>query len=87
MTKAVVGLWGKSLAVRVPADVARAIGLVDGEAVNVETINGDIVIRRDEAKAIRKRDALRAVEEIREARKGVRLDGLSIRAMIDEGRR
>ena len=88
MTKALVGKWGKSLAVRVPADVARLAGLTDGEAVEIEAIGGDsIVIRRGEAGAARRRRAERAAADIREARRGVRLDGLSIRELIDEGRR
>ncbi len=86
MTKAIVGTWGKSLAVRVPADVARIAGLSDGEAVEVESIDGNIVIRRDEAKLAKRQDALAAAEAIIAARKGVRLDGLSIRDLINEGR-
>lgn len=87
MTKATIGIWGKSLAVRVPADVARLAGLSEGEAVEIETRDGDIVIRRDGANAQRRRRALEAVAAIRELRKGHRLDGISIRELIDEGRK
>lgn len=87
MTKATIGTWGKSLAVRVPADVARLAGLTDGESVEIETVDGDIVIRREEAKAAGARQAAEAVAAIKELRKGYRLDGISIRELIDEGRK
>lgn len=86
MTKAIVGTWGKSLAVRVPADVARLTGIVDGEEVEIEEIDGAIVIRRDEARSARQQQALAAAEAIMKMAKGHRLDGLSIRELIDEGR-
>lgn len=43
MTHVIVGKWGKNLAIRVPFDVARASGLSDGEEVEIETQDGDIV--------------------------------------------
>lgn len=86
MTQAIVGKWGKSLAIRVPLDVARAVGLTDGESVEIESVNGDIQIRRSAARAEARRDAMAAIEEILEASKGHRLDGLTIRELIDEGR-
>ena len=60
MTKAKIGTWGKSLAVRVPADVVRLAGLSDGEAVEIEWVDGNILMRRDDAKSARQRDALAA---------------------------
>jgi antitoxin MazE len=86
MTKAIVGTWGKSLAVRIPADVARIAGLRDGEAVDIEAVDGKIVMQPDEEKAARRQRVLAAAEAIIAARKGVRLDGLSIRDLINEGR-
>ena len=41
-----VGKWGKNLAVRFPADVARELGLHEGEQVEIETEGDAIVIRR-----------------------------------------
>jgi antitoxin MazE len=41
-----VGRWGKSLAIRLPAEIVKAVGLSDGEHVEIETHDGDIVIRR-----------------------------------------
>ncbi len=87
MAQVIVGKWGKSLAVRVPLDVAAAAGLTDGESVEIEAVDGTIVIRRDAAKAEARRNAERAMAEIIEASKGVTLGGLSIRELIDEGRR
>lgn len=46
MPKAIVGRWGKNLAVRFPSDIVEAAGLADGERVDVETRDGEIVIRR-----------------------------------------
>ena len=86
MTKAIIGTWGKSLAVRVPADVARLAGLVEGETVEIEAVDGQVVIRRDEANEVRRRDAMLAAAEIRAERVNYRLDGVSIRELIDEGR-
>ena len=87
MTKATIGTWGKSLAVRVPANVARIAGLSEGESVDIEAVNGDIVIRRDEAKDERRRRAEAAAAAIRAERHKFTLGGLSIRELIDEGRR
>ena len=87
MTKAIVGKWGKSLAIRVPADVARLAGLSDGESVEIEAIEGTVVIRRDEADEAKRRDAIKAAAEIRAERQHFRLDGIAIRELIDEGRR
>ena len=46
MSRAIVGRWGKSLAIRIPGEVAKSAGISDGERVDVEAHDGDIVIRR-----------------------------------------
>jgi antitoxin MazE len=46
MTHAVLGKWGKSLAVRLPHEIASELGLHEGERVEIETASGQIVIRR-----------------------------------------
>ncbi len=46
MTLIRVGRWGKNLAVRVPADIANAAGLREGERVEIGTHEGAIIIRR-----------------------------------------
>ena len=45
MSQVIVGKWGKNLAIRFPGDIAKAVRLKDGERVEVETRNGEIVIR------------------------------------------
>lgn len=46
MSRATVGKWGRSLAVRLPADVAAAAGIREGERVEVEAHGEAVVIRR-----------------------------------------
>jgi antitoxin MazE len=46
VAKVIVERWGKNLAVRLPGQIAKAAGLTDGEHVEIETRDGDIVIRR-----------------------------------------
>jgi antitoxin MazE len=49
MTQAIIGRWGKSLAVRLPGDIAKAAGLGDGERVELLSQNGEVVIRKAES--------------------------------------
>ena len=85
MRLAAIGRWGKNLAVRFPLEIARAAGLSEGEQVEIEARDGDIVIRRPSARA--NADALAAAEEIiRESREHP-LDASTIRELLDEGRR
>jgi antitoxin MazE len=46
MTKVIVGKWGKSLAIRLPSDIAKAVGLSDGERVEVAAQQDSIIVRR-----------------------------------------
>jgi antitoxin MazE len=46
VSQATVGKWGRNLAVRFPGEIAKAVGLCDGERVEIETSDGQIVIRR-----------------------------------------
>ena len=46
MSEVIVGKWGNSLAVRLPGEIVKAARLSDGERVEIETEDGDIVIRR-----------------------------------------
>jgi antitoxin MazE len=41
-----IGKWGKNLAIRFPGEIAKAVGLSDGERVEVETKGDKILIRR-----------------------------------------
>lgn len=45
MLQATVGRWGKNLAVRFPADVAKGAGFGDGERVEVLVQKQEVVIR------------------------------------------
>jgi antitoxin component of MazEF toxin-antitoxin module len=87
MTHVIVGKWGKNLAIRVPFDVVRASGLSDGEEVEIEAQDGDILIRRSAAHAKDRQDAQVAAAEIMAESKMHSLAGLSIRELRDEGRR
>lgn len=87
MSEVIVGKWGKSLAIRVPLDVARAAGLSDGEKVEVEASDGDILIRRDAGRAEGRRVAETAAAEILAAAKQHSLGDISIRDLREEGRR
>jgi len=46
MVQATVGRWGNNLAVRLPGEIVDAIRLRDGERVEIEAQEGEIVIRR-----------------------------------------
>lgn len=88
MTRITVGTWSEELASGVLQDAARAAGLVNGEQVEIEIKDGDIVIRRHAAVSPEARArALAAVERIIENSKGVTLGDITIRELIDEGRR
>lgn len=86
MSHSVVGKWGKNLAIRVPMEVARAAGLTDGEKVEVETQDGDIVIRRGEARGRARQDPEAAAEEIIAESRRHSLGGVSITELLEDGR-
>ncbi len=46
MPHVTVGRWGRNLAIRFPGEVAEAVGLRSGERVEIDSHDGDIVIRR-----------------------------------------
>ncbi|HEX4079416.1 MAG TPA: AbrB/MazE/SpoVT family DNA-binding domain-containing protein [Rhizomicrobium sp.] len=87
MTAVIVGRWGKNLAIRVPTEVARATGLADGEEVEVEMQDRDIVIHRRAAHARARDDAEAAAGEITEESRRYSLGNLSSRELLEEGRR
>jgi len=87
MSHSVVGKWGKNLAIRVPMEIARAAGLTDGEKVEVETQDGDIVVRRREARVRARQAAEVAAEEIIAESRRHSLGGVSIRTLLEDGRR
>jgi antitoxin component of MazEF toxin-antitoxin module len=46
MSRAVIGRWGKNLAIRFPADIANAAGLGDGQRVEIVCSAEEITIRK-----------------------------------------
>ena len=46
MTRAIVGRWGKNLAVRFPAEIADAARLTEGERVEIAAAGDEVVIRK-----------------------------------------
>lgn len=87
MSHTIVGKWGKNLAIRVPMDVARASGLADGETVEIEAIDGDLVVHRRTARAQARQDAQNAADEIIAESRRHSLGDTSIRDLLDQGRR
>lgn len=87
MTQVIVGKWGKNLAIRVPLEIARSAGLNDGEPVEIEEVEGNILIRRSTAHARARADAQAAAAEIIAEAGGYRLGDLSLRDLRDDGRR
>jgi len=84
MSQSTVGKWGKNLAIRVPFEIARAAGLNNGEYVEIETHDGDIVIHRPVAHA--RADARAAAEEIIAESGNYRLGNTIIWELLVEGR-
>ncbi|HXA24782.1 MAG TPA: AbrB/MazE/SpoVT family DNA-binding domain-containing protein [Acetobacteraceae bacterium] len=87
MSQAIVGRWGKNLAIRIPLSVVKATGLNDGERVEIEVQDGDLVIRRPEARARVRSDAEAAAAEIMAESKRYTLGDITIRELLEEGRR
>jgi len=85
MSEVTVGRWGKNLAVRVPMEIAKASGLREGERVQLEARDGDIVIKRPAAPTRAAAEA--AAEEIIRESQGYSLGTITIRELIEEGRR
>jgi antitoxin MazE len=50
MAEAVIGRWGKNLAIRLPAHVAKKAGLGDGERVEIISTDKEVIVRKLPAK-------------------------------------
>lgn len=87
MSRGTVGKWGNNLAIRVPSEIVRASGLSDGERVEIEALDGDILIRRPGARADERNRAEAAAREIIGESRRHSLGEVSIRDLVEEGRR
>jgi antitoxin component of MazEF toxin-antitoxin module len=87
MPAVIVGRWDRNLAIRVPAEVARATGLSAGEQFEVKMQDRDIIVHRRAAQAGARNEAEEAAREIAEESRRYSLGTLSIRELLDEGRR
>jgi antitoxin component of MazEF toxin-antitoxin module len=67
-----------------PGEIVRAIGIADGETVEIEAKDGEIVIRR--AAAGNRADGLAAAEEIIAEARHYSLGDITIRELIEDGR-
>lgn len=87
MNKVTGGVWGESMALGVLQDAGRAAGLIDGERVEIEAKDGDILIRRVRIPLKGSPEALAAAERLIKNSRGVTLGDVTIRELIEEGRR
>jgi len=88
MTWTRVHTWNESEVSELLRDIGRAAGLVDGEPVEIEAKDGQIHIRRVNKTPVKgSPEAFAAVEQLIANSKGHSLAGLSIRELIDEGRK
>ena len=46
MTRAIIGRWGKNLAIRLPSEIAKTAGLGDGQRVEIVSSGDEVVIRK-----------------------------------------
>ena len=46
VSRVIVGKWEKNLAVRLPSEIVRVVGVNSGERLDIEAHNGEIIIRR-----------------------------------------
>ena len=86
MKRVIVGKWGQNLAIRIPFEIVRAANLRDGEDVEIETVDGNILIRRFAARSNNLEQAHRAADEIVADSEGRSLNGVTLRELRDEGR-
>jgi antitoxin MazE len=42
-----ISKWGNSLAIRIPADVAEALGFAEGDQVKIASVDGKLVAERE----------------------------------------
>jgi antitoxin component of MazEF toxin-antitoxin module len=85
MTRATLGRWDKSLAVRFPAEVAKAAGFGEGERIEIIGRRGEIVIRKAPSSALATMFAGKSAEEWRELYAGTAVWGPDMgREIVEE---
>lgn len=53
MTRMKIAKWGNSLAIRIPADVVKELGLTEGGTVDVNALSGGrLELRKDDRRAV-----------------------------------
>lgn len=88
MTRITVHTWNEGEVSDLLRTIGHAAGLVDGEKVEIEAKDGQINIRRARKSAVKgSPEAFAALERIIANSKGRSLAGLSIRELIDDGRK
>jgi antitoxin component of MazEF toxin-antitoxin module len=85
MAKVTIGKWGKNAALRLPVEIMKATGLKIGEEVEVGVAGLKVIVTRPHD--VRRAEAEAAAERIIKRSKGHSLRGLSIRDLINEGRK
>jgi antitoxin component of MazEF toxin-antitoxin module len=71
----------------VPLEIAKETGLTEGEPVEIEVQDGDLMIRRPAAHVRARASAETAAAEIIAESEHYRLGDVSIRSLLEEGRR
>jgi antitoxin MazE len=66
MARATLGVWGKTLAVRIPAEIAETSGFGPGQKIEMVGKRGEIVIRPARPSAIERMFAGKTAEAWRE---------------------
>ena len=61
--RATLGVWGKTLAVRIPAEIVETAGFAPGQKTEVWGQRGEIVIRRQPASPLEAMFAGKSAEE------------------------
>jgi antitoxin MazE len=85
MTRATLGRWGKSLAVRFPAEVAKATGFREGQKIEIIGRRGEIIIRKAPSSALETMFAGKSAEEWRELYAGTAVWGPDVgREIVEE---
>ena len=85
MASAILGRWGKSLAVRLPAEIAEVVGLREGQKLEILQRDREIIIRPAPATALDRLFAGKSAEEWRDLYRDLDPWGADLgREIVDE---